>query len=84
MDIKFTLTLSPELHTPMLSFQPACRLAFESGSPQGFASDFDVVKRIRSFARDLHFLVSFPGQQHNVSGVGLFDRKGNRFAAVDF
>ena len=38
---------------------------------------------MRSFVRDLHFLVAFAGKQHNIAGTGFCDGKRNCFAAID-
>ena len=44
----------------------------------------DIVERMRTFARDLHLLVAFAREQHDVAGARFRDRQRNRFAAVDF
>ena len=65
------------------SAAPACSHS-NPAARKRLARDFHVVKGMRSFARDLHLLVSLAGEQHDVSGARFADGQRNRFAAVDF
>src|SRR5438270_1588453 len=49
---------------------------------QRFAGDFDIIKMEASGASGLSFFVSFAGDQHNVTGLGLADCQVDGLAAV--
>ena len=56
----------------------------ESGGAQNLFGHFYIVEWIRTFARDLHLLMAFAGQQDDVSGTRFADGERDGFAPVGF
>ena len=71
-----------QLHAGFASTRPPFTL--ESCRPQSLARHCDIVKGMRSLARDLHLLVPLARKQHDISGTRLCDRQRDGFAAVGF